>query len=591
MTKYVRLNRLLVDRGVLLALAVFMLYVVLAPSTVVDGDNAEFATVGAIGGRAHPSGYPAYVLYLRATSWFPGSSPAHTAAIATALLGAVLVLVLQSACRAWGARPHAASFACGIYAASPVVLRMHTEAEVFALNGLIVALVLTFSATKGPLQGMARAGALGLIAGIGLGNHLTCVLVAPVGLLGAVRAVRETTGSKALTVAFAVGGLAIGLSTYAYLAIADGPVSFGRIERFGDLLDFFLRTDYGGPGGFVPTGQTVAAATNLGALLETVGRGWLWLPGLAGIAVLAHRSIRPGTDESRWAWRLLAVSFVLAGPLLVLRFNIEPTGLGRYVCQRFHLLPLLLLCIPIATAFDEATRALQQRVPLDRLRSPALAAVLTVAVVLVLTSTSLSWLRGVHSPAMEKGVQNLLQSLPENAVVIVNSEDVCFAADYVQHVTRQRPDVEIACWVLTSRQWYIDRLARRGVPFVGGYSKQVTKAQANAILARRPLFVDRSMLEVLAAIPSHPHGTVIRLMPPGEKPPPLGDVVTLNRRLYEAYDLAYPRPSTEDDYAAVAHKRYAATWIILAKALQAAGDEQGAADAAELARQLAPSRD
>lgn len=586
-----RLRRLLVDRGVLVTLGVLLLYLVVAPSTVVDGDNAELATVGAIGGRAHPSGYPAYVLYLRATSWLPGSTPAHTTAIATALLGAVLVLVLHAACRAWGARPHAASFACAIYAASPVVLRMHTEAEVFALNGLVVALVLWLSAAKGPLRGLARAAALGLIAGIGLGNHLTCVLVAPVGLLGAMRGVRETPGSSARTVAMALGGLAIGLSTYAYLAIANGPVSFGRIEDLGDLLGYFLRTDYGGPAGFVPTGITVSPATNLGALVQTLGRAWLWVPGLAGIVVLGARSVRAATDESRWAWRSLAGSFVVAGPLLVLRFNIEPVGLGLYVCQRFYLLPMLLLCIPVATALDAASRAIAQRFALDRPRSPVLATVLALGLFLALASTSLSWLKAVHSPAMEKGVRNLLASLPENAVVLVNSEDMCFTADYLQHVAQVRLDVEIACWMLTSRRWYIDRLERRGVPVVGGYSPRVTRAQAEAILARRPLFVDRSMFEILALVPNHPYGTVIRLMPPGQSPPPLPEVIALNRTLYEAYDLEYPRPSAADDFAAVAHKRYAATWIILARALEAAGDAQGAADAAELARQLAPTRD
>ncbi|HEV7558338.1 MAG TPA: DUF2723 domain-containing protein, partial [Kofleriaceae bacterium] len=132
------MKRWLVDRGGALTLAVAALYIALSPPWIVDGDNAEFATLAAVGGRAHPTGYPLYVLWLRATSWLPGSSPAHTAAIATAILAAAQVFVLHAACRAWGARNVAASVATGIYAVAPVVLRMHTEAEVFALNGLVV---------------------------------------------------------------------------------------------------------------------------------------------------------------------------------------------------------------------------------------------------------------------------------------------------------------------------------------------------------------------------------------------------------------------------------------------------------------------
>ncbi|HEV7554947.1 MAG TPA: DUF2723 domain-containing protein, partial [Kofleriaceae bacterium] len=66
------------------------------------------STLGAAGGAAHPTGYPAYLIWLRITSWIPGSTPAHTAAIATAILGAGALVTLHAACRAWGARPAAA---------------------------------------------------------------------------------------------------------------------------------------------------------------------------------------------------------------------------------------------------------------------------------------------------------------------------------------------------------------------------------------------------------------------------------------------------------------------------------------------------
>src|SRR5215831_1295003 len=82
----------LVERSAPIALTALIVYVALASSEVVDGDNAEFATLGAVGGRAHPSGYPLYVLWLRAWSWLPGQTQAHSAAFATAILGAAAVL-------------------------------------------------------------------------------------------------------------------------------------------------------------------------------------------------------------------------------------------------------------------------------------------------------------------------------------------------------------------------------------------------------------------------------------------------------------------------------------------------------------------
>ncbi|MBC7974354.1 MAG: DUF2723 domain-containing protein, partial [Myxococcales bacterium] len=89
----------LVERGWLVGVCALIAYVAVASPFIVDGDGAEFATLGAIGGRAHPSGYPLYVLWLRAWSWLPGT-PAHATAVATIQLAVAAIAVLHAACRA-----------------------------------------------------------------------------------------------------------------------------------------------------------------------------------------------------------------------------------------------------------------------------------------------------------------------------------------------------------------------------------------------------------------------------------------------------------------------------------------------------------
>ena len=54
-------------------------------------------SLSATGGAAHPTGYPLFVLWLRATSWLPGASVAHTAALSTAVLGGLGWFVMQKA--------------------------------------------------------------------------------------------------------------------------------------------------------------------------------------------------------------------------------------------------------------------------------------------------------------------------------------------------------------------------------------------------------------------------------------------------------------------------------------------------------------
>ena len=68
---------ILVTPAAVLGLATLVFYVVVAPTWIVEGDNAELAGLGSLGGIAHPPGYPLYVLWLRAWSWLPAHSPAH----------------------------------------------------------------------------------------------------------------------------------------------------------------------------------------------------------------------------------------------------------------------------------------------------------------------------------------------------------------------------------------------------------------------------------------------------------------------------------------------------------------------------------
>src|ERR1044072_2753737 len=62
-----------VARGWWLGLVALIAYCATASPYIVDGDNAEFVTLGAIGGRGHPSGYPLYVVWVRLWSWLPGA--------------------------------------------------------------------------------------------------------------------------------------------------------------------------------------------------------------------------------------------------------------------------------------------------------------------------------------------------------------------------------------------------------------------------------------------------------------------------------------------------------------------------------------
>lgn len=555
----------LVHRGGLVVFATLLLYGWLAPAHVVDGDNAEFCTLAVTGGAAHPSGYPLYVLWLRALSWLP-ATPAHAAAISTAILSAASIGVLHAACRAWGARPLAATFATLVFATGPIVLREYTQAEVFALNGLVCALVLWLAAERGPLRGMWRGAVLGLVAGLGLANHMTCVLVAPVGILGVVRAIREDRRAW-----LAVATFVVGLSPYLYLFIApDTPMSWGQVRSFDQLIAMILRRDYGGPGAFKHGEALVSTWTSVASFASEVARSWLWLP-LVCIAF-----VRRG--ESRAAWITLAVSFALAGPLLVTRFNVPPSGIGLFVVRRFYLLPMMLLAIPVAVGFDALVDKLKRTGPI------VVGAAVATSLVL-----SLPHLAVVHGRAVENSARNLLGSLPPNAVVIHTQDEFHGALNYLQAARDVRPDVTAVMWTMMSFDWYRARVAARGVVAANNMPGSPMQQVVGTLLATgRPVFVDRLQTEIIASFPSYPYGILIRVLPPGAQVPSVPDVIALNKQLYGAFALDDPRPGPDDDYATEVHKRYVGIWDILGRGAERAGNKELAAEAFELAKKLGP---
>ncbi len=557
-----RVVRWLIERGGLVFIASLALYVAMASPHVVDGDNSEFATLSDIGGTAHPSGYPAYVLWLRAMSWLPGSA-AHASALATAILGALGAWVAYLACRAWGARVLPAMLAVGLYATGPAVLRIATSAEVFAMNQLVAATVLWLAATRGPLRGAWRIAALGLVAGLGLADQVSCVLVAPVGILGVVRGIRESRLPWLASIAIAVTSLVVGLTPYLYLFVApDSMAAWGPVRTWSQLLAHILREDYGGPGAFSPHGVYVPISVNLGALAATLGRAWLWLPALAGIGWLGVRCARPSGGETREAWAMLALSFVLAGPVLVARFNVEPVGIGLYLCRRFHLLPAILLAPAVACALDAA---------LARLPSGRELATRVIAVALILTAAAISLpeVAAVHSPANEVGTRNALVSLPPDAVVIETDGALHYGFAYLELTEGVRPDVAVVTWRMMPFPWYRDRLARRGVAIPSGEGAASVRVASSILASGRSVFVDGFEAAILKELPSYPYGILFRVLPAGTPRPSIDEVFEINKQLFDGFELDYATPGPDDEFATRMHDRYVQTWSIIAEGLQA----------------------
>ncbi len=589
------------ERAVVLVAA--CCYVLTAARTVQGGDSGELAGVGAHGGVAHPPGYPLYVLAMRAAAWLPAASPAHRAAVVTAAIGAFSVWALQRACRAWGAGTGATVFASAAYTVSPLAWRLSTEPEVFTLNVLVAMLIVAAASPRtasveasSPLRGSARrVVVLGLLAGLGIANHHTIILLAPIGLLALGRALVSST-ARLRAALLGLAALFAGLSPYAYLVWATratplgSPCVWGDAHDMGGLLRHFLRVDYGTTRLAVSDQEpdVLAQLAHLGRTFFVSGVGLMLL-----IALLAWLAIRP---RRRWSWDVAALvgSTVLAGPVFVSRFNLSPRGLSGIVVDRFHLLPLALATVIAAIGLERVTSSGRGRISQRVIVGLALAATVTIALRGLSTSSEV---RAHHRPTIERYLENVLALLPPESILLVSSDDQVGGFSYMRCARGARADVTVISPHLLLAEWYAKRTtARLGFEVEHGVTRPGTTEpvlDSSRLLEQlvgtgRPVFVARWFADNLAStFASYPIGPVIRVVPGWDHVPPPAVLHEWNTTLFASMTLD-ERPPPRLTWAGARYIDYARPWMVLATAFERQGDLARARECRARAASLTP---
>jgi len=529
---------------------VAIVYLLTAVPFLVGADNGEFVTLAVTEGIAHPPGYPLYTAYLRAMSWLPGSSPAHTAALGTAILGAAAVGVLADALRRWGFSAVAAVGAALVFGFDSQVWGVHTHAEVFALNNLIAAAILWAAAPGAPRRGVARAATLGLLAGLGLSNHHTIVLLAPVGLFGLWTAHVEARARWRVVAAALAAGV-LGLFPYGYVVASATDclscLQWGDPRSLSELWGMFTRADYGttslgARGELLPVENLTALARHL-------------VVGTFGVAVvLATVGVASWRRQERPIAQLvvLGATFLLAGPAFALLFNYPPEGIGAEIVARFYSLALLLLAPLVAAGLSFRP-------------SVALTAV-TVAAAAVAGATHIV---ERHTSVIEDYAHDILRPLPPDAIVVGTGDHRMFGVHYQQLAHRVRPDVAYIDASLLAYRWYETRVERRlGVELTSASPSEIPIGQnlAELLGAGRPVFLTHIIHESVGRFPTYPYGVTLRLLS-GETPPAPPALAATNAEIFGTFRLQTPPSQVTSAWELEVYDHYHRTWDALASAL------------------------
>ncbi|HEV7554777.1 MAG TPA: hypothetical protein VGO00_04930, partial [Kofleriaceae bacterium] len=296
--------------------------------------------------------------------------------------------------------------------------------------------------------------------------------------------------------------------------------------------------------------------------------------------------VRIRERATRWAWLALAISFVAAGPLLVSSFNMITVGVSGYVVRRFYIASVVVLAVPVAVGLGMIAAKLASRA--GRFGSGRAADALSIGVFVGCASLALPSIVRAHSPAVSRGVENMLRSMPLGAAIITAYDDLYCGSNYLQAAEGLRRDVRVLTPAIDR-----DTLERHGVePFDGIATIPPGPQLARALMMKRvPVFVDPARTDILTVFPSYPYGTLMRVLPPRTPVPSLDELVAINTKVYDAFVIDYAIPSMTDDYATFAQRRYADAWVYIGGKFDAAGRKDDAQRAYAIATGIGPVDD
>lgn len=442
------------DRRSWLVLAVALPLIVYLPDLsryVGRADTFEFQVIGPQLGIAHPSGYPLYTLICKLFSWLPfgtvawriNLSSAVFAALSAGCLYLALVADLDDGA-AERARP-VAFLAATVLAFSPTLWSRSIEAEVYALNGCLVALGLLLAVRwhAGRLLPKWAWPALGLLIGVSISSHITLGALAALAATGLlVKRLRPRAGTRARTWGLALLLGVLGLSLYAYIPLRWPAVTGGERMSLQAFFRFATNADSGGALRPLAFYQDAARWGGVGRLF-VAQVGWVGLfLAVTGLVTLVQRraALAMGMVLAFGAWVWFSLCFYVADPdysaflipahvVLVYWLGCGALTLDRVVPARYPFLRPAYLTLLAALALS---RVWQTGPTLDT-RSQGHA--------------DEAWARYV-----------LAQPLAEDAAILADSEKFP-PLYYLQQVEGLRPDLDLVT-LFSEAQYRADLEAR-----------------------------------------------------------------------------------------------------------------------------------
>jgi hypothetical protein len=544
-------------------------YLTTAAPDLTFWDAAEFMTAAHTLGIPHPPGTPLWVLIANvAQRVLGGDSPARAVTLLSVVAAAATGGVGAFVATRWiGAR--GATVAAVLAGSMYTVWANATETEVYAVALLLAVTMLACGEWAGrhdvspDTRQRARA-LLAFLAGLAIPLHLSALVALPAAVALAWRGPRPDWRDAAVWGALAL----LGVSVVAVLPLRsqhDPALDSGNPETWRALVATLRREQYDVPGlwprraplwlqlgnvfqwadwqvayGLHPLPTAAVARTGLTLL-------WAWL-GALGVRALWRHERRVG------AAMIVLLGCASLGVAVWLNLRVGPSfGVGvlpddalHEVRERDYFFALAFwawgLC---AGAGATALMApLRRRVPTPLALLPLL---LVAAVPLLANRPVADRTREPVASLPRTYARLLLESVPENGVLITAGDNDTFPLWYLQQVEELRADVSVVTVPMLGAPWYRVQLAEQGLldaALVGpwrGIDRALQSVADAAARDRRALRVSAQVTAAERRLLDPASGWMLEglVYAPSAAVPP-GQVMLDTRRMRQAHE-AVPR--------------------------------------------------
>ncbi len=434
------------------AAGAFALYAMTACRTIFTGDSAELAAAAAGYGVPHPPGYPFYTLLT--ALWvhlFPIAQRAFAANLASSIHSAVAVSLTFLLARRLGSSRAGAGAAAIALGLGRTLWGQSIAAEVYALDLLLLVGSAHAAWSLGRSDSRRAWFVAGVVGGLWLGHRFINLAYIPaLALLACAARVAgpAQSGPPASSKARLfprwgplIGGLVLSMLPYLYLPLASAANPYIDI---GDpqTLERFWAVVRGAPYARHLAGTTPALA------LGRIGRFGAALPVESGIA--AFLAVIGAVS----LWRQRGRRWASAAMLVLLATNQILASLYNIIDIRVYWLPsLLALVLLSASGADTLLRAVPAR-------RRALAGVLLLAVSATGLAANLRADDAHAACAARQRAADLLDSVPPEALLLVDGDTVTHSVWFLQAIERRAPGVMIVSLGAVS-DWYFEQLRAR----------------------------------------------------------------------------------------------------------------------------------